>query len=268
MIIYFTRFVGGVFKARRTIVALASRQILSRYSGTLFRGIWEVAHPAVTILLYWFIFSVAFKAKGPEGVPFIVYFITGMLPWMFFADGISNGTQGIISHSFLVKKTVFKSELLPFVYLAESGLKHIVLMLIAVIVLVISGVRFSWYFIQLPYYFFVLCAFMIGLQWLLSSVNVFHRDIGQIVNIVLTVWFWATPIVWVVKGFIPPQYEWLLFINPICYIIEGYRLSLVYHKPLWNHWQQGLYVWGLLIVVVGAGAQVFRRLKPHFGDVL
>lgn len=261
-------FIRGLYRERRTIRALASRQILSRYSGTLFRGAWELLHPVVTILLYWFIFSVAFKAKGPEGIPFIVYFITGILPWMFFADGINNGAQGVVSHSFLVKKMVFRSELLPFVYLAAGGLTHGLLMSLASGVLIANGVQVSWHWLQLAYYFLTLCSLMLGLQWLLSALTVFHRDLGQAVTMGLNVWFWSTPVVWVAKGLVPPEYQWFLFINPLYYIIEGYRASLLYHEPLWRNWQQGLYVWGLLIVLAAVGSQVFRRLKPHFGDVL
>jgi len=262
------KFIVGLYLARRTICALAGRQVVSRYAGTLFRGAWEIIHPAVTILVFWFVFSVAFKAKGPEGTPYIVYFVTGILPWMFFAEGINGGTQGVIAHSFLVKKMVFRSELLPFVYITAGSLNHGLLLILASVVIFFNGGQFSWYWLQIVYYFFTLCALMLGLQWLLSAMTVFQRDLGQGVTMVLNLWFWATPVVWVADGVVPPQYHWLLLANPVHYVIEGYRGSLLYQQSIWRHWQQGLYVWGLALVLAVVGAMVFRRLKPHFGDVL
>lgn len=261
-------FLIGLYRGRRTIRALARRDVLSRYSGTLFRGAWELANPALTLLVFWFVFSVAFKAKGPDGIPFILYFVTGYVPWLFFSESLTRGTQGVIAHSFLVKKMVFPSELLPFVYLVSSAFNHGMLLILATIILFFNSVAFSWYWFQLPYYFLTLCALIIGLQWLLSAINVFNRDIGQGVGMVLNLWFWATPVVWVADGVVPEKYQWVLFMNPISYIIEGYRGSLLKQLPFWHNWQQGIYVWCVALTIAILGAIIFRRLKPHFGDVL
>lgn len=261
-------FLIGLYHGRRTIHALAQRDVLSRYSGTLFRGAWEIANPALTLLVFWFVFSVAFKAKGPAGTPFILYFVAGYIPWLFFSESLIRGTQGVVAHSFLVKKMVFPSELLPFVYLTGGAINHGLLLLLSMVVLLSNGVTISWHWMQIAYYFLTLCATLVGLQWLLSAINVFNRDIGQGVGIVLNVWFWATPVVWVADGVIPSKYQWLIHINPIVYVIEGYRGSLLFQQPFWSNWAQGLYVWCISFVFAIIGASVFRRLKPHFGDVL
>lgn len=250
------------------IRALARREITSRYAGTLFRGAWEVINPAVTVLVFWFVFSVAFKARGPEGIPFILYFVTGFLPWMFFAEGLSRGTQGVVAHSFFIKKMVFQSELLPFVYLTAGAVNHGLLLILALTVLLVNGITFTWYWFQIIYYFITLCVILLGFQWLLSAINVFNRDLGLGVNVVLNIWFWVTPVVWAVDGVVPDKYRWIIAINPVYYAVEGYRGSLLYHEPLWRDWEQGLYVWALALMLGAAGALVFRRLKPHFGDVL
>jgi len=261
-------FLIQLVEGRRTIRALARREVLSRYSGTLFRGAWELVTPIVTLLVFWFVFSVAFKAKGPAGIPYIVYFVTGYVPWLFFSESISRATQGVVAHSFLVKKMVFPSELLPFVYITSGAINHGLLLLLAIVVLLFNGVTISWHWLQIAYYFLTLCGMLVGLQWLLSAINVFNRDLGQGVGVVLNVWFWITPVVWVVDGVIPSEYQWLVFANPLAYVIEGYRGALLYQQPFWTNWAQGLYVWGLAIGLAIIGATVFRRLKPHFGDVL
>ncbi|MBC8505318.1 MAG: ABC transporter permease [Chloroflexi bacterium] len=261
-------FLLNLYKGRRTIYALARRDVLSRYSGTLFRGVWELVNPALTLLVFWFVFSVAFKAKGPDGIPFIIYFVTGYVPWLFFTDSLMRGTQSVVAHSFLVKKMVFQSELLPFVCLTGGAITHSLLLLLAFVVLLFNGVTISWYWLQIVYYFLTLCATLVGLQWLLSALNVFNRDLGQSVGVLLNVWFWVTPIVWVADGVVSPKYQWLMFANPVGYVIDGYRGSLLYQQPFWTNWSQGLYVWGFSLVLAVIGAYLFRRLKPHFGDVL
>ena len=263
-----TNYLVSLYRGRRIIRALARREVVARYAGTLFRGAWEVVNPVVTVLVFWFVFSFAFKARGPAGIPFILYFVTGFLPWMFFAEGLGRGTQGVVAHSFFIKKMVFQSELLPFVYLSAGAVTHGLLLILALVVLLTNGVSFAWHWFQIIYYFITLCAILLGLQWLLSAVNVFNRDLGQGVSVVLNILFWATPIVWVVDGVVPDEYRWLVSVNPVYYVVEGYRGSLLYHEPIWNHWQQGLYVWGLALVLGVIGAMVFHRLKPHFADVL
>lgn len=261
-------FLVKLYRGRRTIHALVGRDVLSRYSGTVFRGAWEFANPALTLLVFWFVFSVAFKVKGPAGTPFILYFVTGYLPWLFFSESLTRGTQGIVVHRFLVKKMVFASELLPFVYLTASAINHGLLLLLAGAILLSNEVSITWHWLQLPYFFLTLCAVLIGLQWLLSALNVFNRDLGQGVGVVLNVWFWVTPIVWVADEVVPPEYQWLIQANPVAYVIEGYRGSLLYQQPFWINGWQGLYVWCLALAMALLGGNVFRRLKPHFGDVL
>lgn len=261
-------FLIRLYRGRRTIRALARRDVLSRYSGTLFRGVWELANPVITLLVFWFVFSFAFKSKGPAGIPFIIYFVTGYVPWLFFSESLTRGMHGVVAHTFLAKKMIFPSELLPFVYLTGGAINHGIQLLLVIVVLLFSGISISWYWLQIPYYFLTLCAMLVGLQWLLSALNVFNRDLGQGVGVALNVWFWITPIVWVADGVIPKNYQWLIHANPVVYVIEGYRDSFLYQQPFWVNWLQGIYVWCLALVFAVIGATIFRRLKPHFGDVL
>lgn len=262
------RLAAQLFLSRQTVIALAKRYLLSRYAGTLLGGVWEVLHPALTILVLWFVFSQAFKARGPDGMPFILYFVTGIVPWLFMSEAINQGTHAVVTHRFLVKKMVFPSEILPFVYLSAGAISHLLLLVLAAIVLLVNGVRVNLYWLQCVYYFLAACGLVVGIQWLLSALMVFHRDLGQVVGVVLNLAFWATPVVWVAEGVVPPEARWILFANPFTYVIEGYRHSLLDAHPFWIDWEQGLYVWGLSLCLLALGGTVFRRLKPHFADVL
>ncbi|MBI1395538.1 MAG: ABC transporter permease [Betaproteobacteria bacterium] len=258
------RIVGN----RRSVVALARRHLLARYAGTLLGGLWEVLHPALTILVLWFVFTAAFHARGPHDMPFILYFVTGIVPWLLISESINQGTQGVVAHGFLIKKMVFPSEILPFVYLVASAVSHVLLLGLAAVVLLANGVPASIFWIQCIYYFVVACGLVLGIQWLLSALMVFHRDLGQVVGVLLNLAFWATPVVWVPNGVVPPRLAWILYANPFAYVIDGYRKSLLERQPFWTDWAHGLYVWTVLLALLVVGGTVFRRLKPHFADVL
>lgn len=262
------KYVLRLFKERNTIIALAKREILSRNSGTIFRSCWEIIPPALTLLVFWFIFSVGFKAKGPKDAPFILYFLTGQLPWLFFSECLTRGTQGIVAHSFLIKKMIFPSDVLPFVYVLSCALSHGLLLIIGLVILMYNGILVSWHWVQIFYYFITLCALLICLQWILSAIYVFNRDISQGLGIVLNLLFWLTPIVWVEDSLIPSEYQWVIQINPLAYIIDGYRGALLYQTSILSNASRGIYVWIIIICLFYVSSNIFRRLKPHFGDVL
>ena len=110
-------------------------------------------------------------------------------------------------------------------------------------------------------------AFVLSLSWILAALNVFHRDLGQALGVILMLWFWLTPIVWPLNA-LSGTARWIVELNPMLYVIEGYRQSFLYAEPAWHNWQGGLYFWALTGLLSLAGPAVFHRLKPHFSDVL
>jgi lipopolysaccharide transport system permease protein/teichoic acid transport system permease protein len=107
----------------------------------------------------------------------------------------------------------------------------------------------------------------LGISWIVSSLNVFLRDVGQIVAVVLQVGFWATPIFWDIQ-IMPKGFQTAIKLNPMFYIVQGYRESFIYFTPFWKHPFYTLYFWFAVLTVLFIGAIIFRKLKPHFSDVL
>jgi ABC-type polysaccharide/polyol phosphate export permease len=108
---------------------------------------------------------------------------------------------------------------------------------------------------------------LLGLGWLTSSTNLFVSDVANIVAILIQFGFWLTPIFWNIS-MIPQQYHWIIKLNPVCYLIQGYRDSLVAHVPFWDHLLQGAYFWVLTAVLLLSGIAVFGKLRPHFAEVV
>jgi ABC-type polysaccharide/polyol phosphate export permease len=125
----------------------------------------------------------------------------------------------------------------------------------------------NWYHLQFFYYLFSDLMFLLGLTWLTSAVVIFFKDLNQIVQVAVQVGFWGTPIFWKTEH-LAPKLQWVFKLNPAYYITEGYRYTFIYKVPFWEHWLWGLYFWVATLFLLGSGAFVFKKLKPHFADVI
>jgi len=252
---------------RSLILAMAVREIEKRYIGTLGGLAWSIINPLMMILVYWFVFSVGFKIQPPGGIPFILIFLCGLIPWTLFNETLIKNTEVIRENSHLVTKTVFPTEILPLINFIASLITHGIMMVILLVLMVANGVAFDWINFQFLFYLGALSFFIFGLSWLLAALNVFYRDVGQILGVVLNLWFWLTPIVWL-TDMIPAEHRWWLQLNPMTYIVTGYKNSFFYHVPFWEHPESGLPFWGLSLVLFMTGGMIFRKLKPEFAEVL
>lgn len=261
------RFLAKLYFCRGMIRAMAVRDIQSRYMGTFGGFVWFIIQPLSIALVYWFVFSKGFKVQPAGGIPFIVVFLAGLIPWSMFSEALNASTASINANVHLVTKAIFPTEILPVVSLVSSLFTHVLMMLIFIIIMLINKISFSFYNLQCLYYLFALSVFTLGLGWLLSAVNVFCKDVGQALGVVLNLWFWVTPIVWL-QTILPPHYQFLLKFNPMYYIVDGYRSSLIYYSPIWHNPRQGLYFWIVCAFVFIGGALTFRKLKPEFAEVL
>lgn len=259
----------GLFASGRIIRALAGNDFKARYSGSYFGAAWGFVQPIVTILVYWFVFSVGLKASRPAGeAPFILWMTAGIVPWFFFAEAVTAATNCMQEYGYLVKKVVFRYSVLPAVKVLSALIVHAFFILLLMILFAIYGYFPTVYYLQLPYY--VLCAFALSMavSIVTSTVNVFFRDTKQIVAIALQLGFWATPIVWDISGIGIPAVSTVLRLNPVYYVVEGFRNVFVnrawfFEQPLYT-----LYFWAVSLLLLFAGIRLFERLKPHFSDVL
>ncbi len=258
---------NNIFRYRNMIWTMAMHHVLERNAGTLGGIIWEVVHPLSMVLIFWFVFAIGFNAKGPSDMPFILYFIAGMLPWITFAGVFNSGANCVVANSHLVKKTVFPTEVLPFVHILAALLPHLILLLILILVMLCYGWNFSLAILQLPYYFVGMTQLLLGLSWLTSALNVFSRDVGQFVRIVTEIWFWLTPVVWVVD-MVPENFRWIIMVNPMSFVVQGYRDSLLFHGYLWDDGWPLFCFWFEVMLIFSTGVYVFKRLKNEFADVI
>lgn len=264
----FLDFISSIIKSRKLISSMVKNDFKVKYASSALGIVWAFVQPTVQILVLIFVFSVGFRS-GPTstGVPFALWLICGLIPWNFFADALTNGTNSLIEYSYLVKKVVFRTSVLPIVKTMSSLIVHVVFLAIMFIVAAVYGYFPTLYTLQLIYYLGCLILLLLGLNWLFSALAAFFRDISQFVNVVLQLMIWLTPILWSVD-ILPPRLAIVFKINPMFYIVQGYRDSMTgnvwfWEKPLWS-----MYFLAVTLICFCSGAMIFHKLRPHFSDVL
>lgn len=259
------------WRNRQLIWQMTKREVVGRYRGSVMGIAWSFFHPILMLSVYTFVFSVVFKTRWAGGgaeeskTEFAIILFTGMIVHSLFAECVNRAPGLILSNVNYVKKVIFPLEILPWVALG-SALFHTAVSL-TVLLLFFFALNFylPWTLIFLPLVLFPLLLVIIGAAWFLASIGVFLRDVGQTIGIVTTILMFLSPIFYPVSA-LPPEYQTLLLINPLTFIIEQTR---------------NVAIWGALPDFVGvawyalAGFGVawtgfiwFQKTRNGFADVL
>ncbi|WP_152395475.1 ABC transporter permease [Paenibacillus guangzhouensis] len=262
-----TGFLKDVFIKQKFILEMSKKDIKSRYLGSFLGVVWAFIQPTVQILIFWFVFQVGFKSAPVDNFPFILWLISAMIPWFFISDSIIGATNSIIDNSYLVKKIVFRVSILPIVRIYSALFIHLFFICFMIIMFAVYGYLPTVYYLQIFYYLFASILLVLGISWITSSLVIFLKDIGQFVGVLVQFGFWLTPIFYSINT-VPEKYHFLLKLNPAFYIVEGYRETFIYHKWFWEHPLLSLNFWIITILLLTAGTFIFKKLRPHFADVL
>lgn len=259
-----------IYKNRRLVAKLAKNDFKTKYAGSYLGIVWAFIQPVITILVYWFVFSVGFRSgTGDLGVPFVLYLVAGIVPWFFFQDALIGGTNSLLEYNYLVKKVVFNIRILPVVKVFSAVFVHCFFVVIVLVIYTCMGYPPSLYALQLVYYSFCIFMLILAITYMTSAAVVFFRDLSQIINIMLQVGVWVTPIMWDFNDLgLGGLLANILKLNPVFYIVQGYRDSLINKVAIWEHPVLTLYFWGFTLVVFVLGTRLFKKLQVHFADVL
>ena len=255
---------------RSLILALAKNDFRKKFAGSYLGIVWALVQPIVTVLVYWFVFQVGLRQTAQVGgVPFILWMLAGLVPWFYFNDALQGGTGALVEYSYLVKKVVFRIEILPMVKAVSALYVHTFFVVITYLLYCLYGKFPGWYTFQIFYYSGCMFLLVLGLSYATGAIAVLFRDMVQMVTIILQIGVWATPNMWDLNSIGLPK--WLVYVfkmNPMYYIIYGYRDTFIFRKGFWEHPLLTLYFWVFLVLCWWWGTKTFRRSRPHFADVL
>ena len=259
--------VRRVLELRTLLAKMAFHDLRTQFAGSVMGVVWSVVHPLVMALVLWFVFSYGIRSAPVENIPFHVWLFCGIFPWTFFSEALSRSCTSLQEKSYLVKQPDFCVALVPTVSSLSTALVHLVFIAILLVFALASGVSPSWHWLQLAYYAAALLFLSFGLGWLVSSLQLFLRDTAQVVNVLLQLGFWLTPIFWQPDS-MPSAFTRHLDFSPVAYVIAGYRQSLFGTGWFWQQPSLAAIFWVESLLVFFGGLLVFRRLRPHFLDMM
>lgn len=260
-------FIVEGYNKRTIIFTLAKRHFLQQFFGSALGFFWAFVEPILFTAILYTVFTIGLRANPTTNIPFSVYLISGITAWIFFASTLTNSTNSISQYSYLVNNLGFNSIYLPIISITGNLFPHMFFVFLAIIVAWIEGYAPSIYILQILYYLFCLSVLVLGLAWITSSTNLFIKDISKLVALITQFGFWLTPIFWNIS-MIPEGLQWIVKLNPVYYIVRGYRESIAQGIPFWNHPEDTIYFWLVTIAILLAGKYLFNKLEPHFGDVI
>lgn len=264
-------FLKDIFKAiyssKSQLRTLAVNDFKNRYTGSYLGRIWGVIQPLTTILLFWFVFQVGFRSQPMKDVPFILWLIAAMIPWNFFSDAWFSGNSAFTSYSYIVKKVVFNIDILPAVKICGSFILNIIFNIIILVVYGLYGQFPGIHIIDMIYFSICLSMLALGLSLITATLNVFMKDVGQLLSVIMQFLMWLTPIMWDYT-MIPDRLSWFYRWNPLFYITNGYREALINGTWFFEEYGMMFRYWCFTFICLAVGYKLMKKLKPHFADVL
>ncbi len=259
-----------IVQNRKMILRLALNDFKTKFAGSYFGVIWAFAQPIVIVSIYWIVFEKGLKSRPLEEMPdfpYLLWLIAGMCPWFFLNDALNTSTNCLIDYSYIVKKMKFNIDIIPLIKIFSAAFVHCFFIALVLAVYILYGKYPAIEAIQIFYYSFGVFCFSVAVAYFTSAINVFFRDMTQIVGIILQYAMWVIPIM-ISENTYPAFMKPILKLNPMYYIVEGYRDALIRHVWFWERPLRTLYFWGVVLVVFVIGRVVFNKMKPHFTDVM
>ncbi len=262
-------FVKALVRQRSIMYTLVVRDFQGRYMASFIGLPWAFIQPVVYVFVIWFAFTFGLKSGNTaSGAPFAPWLIAAVIPWLFISQTMIVACMALPEYSYLIKKTKFNVSLIPIIKIFSGMVVHVILIGCIIILLVFAyGIYPTVYWFQIFYYLFASVVLLSGIAWFVAAVNVFVQDMAHIVNIIVTMLFWATPIIWP-YSMLHGNYRYIALLNPFFYITEGYRFTFINHVWFFEYVEMNVYFWVVTVFIFIAGALTFQKLKPDFGDVL
>jgi lipopolysaccharide transport system permease protein len=264
-------FARNLVERRTLITQLVKRDFHQRYVGSAAGWIWGLVHPLVLLASYVFVFSVILETKiGDTDVTrnYPMFLFAGMLPWLLFSETVLRSSGCLVEQANLITKTVFPSEIVPVSIFLSSLMSHF---LAVFLVIASAGVflrHFSPIVVLLPIFMLLVGMLAIGLGWIAAALQVYLRDTAQVLTVMMTLWFWATPILLPEEKLNEKLGKWAVVIvrcNPLAYVVRGYREILLGHSV---SVQDVASTAAFAMTAFIFGGLIFRYLKRGFADVL
>jgi len=248
---------------RELLYFLTLRDIKVRYKQTLMGVAWVIIQPLTTVLIFTLVFN-RFVRLDTGSLPYPLFALSGLLLWLFFANAVTNSTHSLVSNANLITKVYFPRMFIP----AASVAAGLVDLSVAFLLLIVLGFYYSvaltLNILVFPLFVAMMALLALGIGLLSAAVTVKYRDLRHALPFIIQLWMFASPVIYP-TSIVPQRWKWLVTLNPIAGIIEGFRASLTGHSFDWIH----VSVSGVItLAVLLCSVYIFRRFEDTFADVV
>ncbi len=265
-----TEMVASLWRNRQLIVQMSKREVVGRYRGSVMGMAWSFFNPVLMLAVYTFVFSVVFKARwGVESeaskASFAILLFVGMIVHGLFAECANRAPGLILTNVNYVKKVVFPLEILPWVVMGSALFHAAISLFVLLVAQLILNHSLPWTVVFFPLVLLPLLLATMGTTWFLAAIGVYLRDVSQTIGIFTTVLLFMSPIFYPISA-LPEKYQIWLHLNPLTFIIEEGRKTLVFGQmPDWSGW--GIYM-VVSVAIMWMGFWWFQKTRKGFADVL
>ena len=251
-----------LYEYRYMLATLIKQDLLGKYRKSILGLLWTLINPLIQLIVYVVLFQYIFDITI-ENYP--IYLFIGIMGWNLFSVSLTAGTGSIVRNSGMVKKIYFPKEVLPIAILIGNVINYILTLPITILGLYISGIGLTWHILLLPIILIVQFIFTYSLTLIFAGLNVFARDIEQLLNNLLFVWMYITPVVFSID-MVPNALKIIFYLNPMLYIINAYRDLLYYNKCFDIKAILIVLVVSLILVIIAQF--IFNKLSKRFVEEL
>jgi ABC-type polysaccharide/polyol phosphate export permease len=246
------------------IKKLTLREIKARYKQSFLGFFWIVLNPFFQMMIMSFVFSKILK-MGNLGVPYPLFIYAGLLPWLFMVNSLSSAMNVFISDASLIKKIYFPREILVLSTLLAKTFDFFLSFLIFILMMIVFKVAFSPFILFFFLIFLIEFLFVYSLSLVLSAFNLYYRDVQYLFNLIITLWFYVTPVIYAVE-FFPEKYRIVFQLNPMAVFINAYRQVLLGGDfPKWSSLEIGVL---LSLILFFIAKNIFAKLEKNFADIV
>lgn len=260
--------VAEVWRYRDLLYFLIWRDIKVRYKQTLLGAAWAVLQPLTTMVVFFFVFRVVAGVES-DGVPYQVFAFAGLVPWTFFATGLSMSANSLVGSQNLIKKVYFPRIVIPLATVLAGVVDFAIAFVVLLALMLWFGVQPTLAIVWLPAFLLLALITALGVGLWLSALNVQFRDVRYTIPFLTQLWLFATPVGYSTQDAAAKLVEpWstLYALNPMLGVVEGFRWAL-----LGTETRPGTMVWlsaAAALAVLVSGAYVFRRMEKSFADLV
>lgn len=261
---------GSMLRNRQLIYKMTQRDVVGRYSGSMLGLAWSFFNPLLMLVIYTFVFSVIFKSRwgisaNESKTDYAILLFAGMIMHGLFAECINRAPTLILANVNYVKKVIFPLEVLPWVALGSALFHALISFVVLLLLQLLLNHSMPWTVVLFPLVLLPLLLSTMGFAWFLASLGVYVRDIGQITGIFTTALLFLSCVFYPLSS-LPEKYQYLMKFNPLAYIIEQSRNTLIFGR-IPSFWQWAVYV-AASVVVAWLGFAWFQHTRRGFSDVV